>query len=123
MMLIDSPAISDGLQTWKKHLKDLDNLPFNMQNDKSLIIARERAVKIISIMESYAPELDGEMPLSALQELESVMINKEIPLSEKGKKVFSLSQLKETPPRTADDIRRSIAQGRFAEMTLDQAGE
>lgn len=45
-----------------------------------------------------------------------------IPASDAGKPVFSASQLKITPPRTADDIRRSMAEGRFAEMTPDLAG-
>lgn len=49
--------------------------------------------------------------------------NKEvIPASEAGKPVFSAAQLKVTPPRTVDDIRRDIREGRFAEMTPDQAG-
>lgn len=38
------------------------------------------------------------------------------------KRVFSASQLKFTPPRTMDDIRRLIREGRFAEMTPGQAG-
>jgi hypothetical protein len=49
--------------------------------------------------------------------------NKEtIPASEDGKPIFSASELKITPPRTVDDIRRDIREGRFAEMTPDQAG-
>ena len=39
-----------------------------------------------------------------------------------SKRVFSASQLKLTPPRTTDDIRRLIREGRFAEMTPGQAG-
>ena len=33
---------------------------------------------------------------------------------------FSLSNLRSTTPRTADDIQRAIAQGRFAELKPDQ---
>jgi hypothetical protein len=40
-----------------------------------------------------------------------------------GKRVFSLSQLKPTPPHTTDDIRRLMREGRFAEMTPRQAGD
>jgi hypothetical protein len=40
-----------------------------------------------------------------------------------SKRVFSTSQLKHTPPRTADDIRRLMRKGRFAEMTPRQAGD
>lgn len=40
-----------------------------------------------------------------------------------NKPVFSASKLKLTPPRTTDEIRRKIRAGRFAEMTLDQAGD
>jgi hypothetical protein len=36
--------------------------------------------------------------------------------------VFSASQLRVTPKRTAEDIRRDLAERRFAEMTPDQAG-
>jgi len=39
-----------------------------------------------------------------------------------SKRVFSASQLKLTPPRTTDDIRRLVREGRFAEMTPGQAG-
>jgi hypothetical protein len=38
------------------------------------------------------------------------------------KPVFYASSLKVTPPRTAEDIRRAMAEGRFAEMTPHQAG-
>lgn len=44
------------------------------------------------------------------------------PVSARAKKVFSLSNLRETPRRTADDIRRDVREGRFAEMTPGQAG-
>lgn len=33
----------------------------------------------------------------------------------------SLSSLTSTPPRTVDDVRKAIAQGRFAEMKPEQA--
>jgi transcriptional regulator with XRE-family HTH domain len=36
--------------------------------------------------------------------------------------IFSTSQLRITPPSTPEDIRRRIAEGRFAEMTPRQAG-
>lgn len=36
-----------------------------------------------------------------------------------GKPVFSISSLKITKPRTAEDIARAIAQGRVAEVKLD----
>ena len=38
-------------------------------------------------------------------------------------RVFCLSQLQATPPRTPEDIRRLMAAGRFAEMTPGQAGD
>ena len=34
---------------------------------------------------------------------------------------FSLSNLTSTAPRTDDDVRRAIVQGRFAELKPDQA--
>lgn len=34
---------------------------------------------------------------------------------------FSLSSLKSTGPRTAEDIQKAIAQGRFAELKPEQA--
>jgi len=40
-----------------------------------------------------------------------------------SKPVFSASQLKHTPPRTADDIRRLMREGRFADMAPSQAGD
>lgn len=39
-----------------------------------------------------------------------------------SKTVFSLSSLKCTKPRTAEDIARAKAEGRVAEMTPHQAG-
>jgi hypothetical protein len=42
--------------------------------------------------------------------------------SEDNKSVFSMSSLKETPKRSVEDIQRAFAQGRFAELTPDQAG-
>lgn len=39
------------------------------------------------------------------------------------KRIFSLTNLKITPPRTSDDIRRAILQGRFAEMTPHLVGD
>lgn len=39
-----------------------------------------------------------------------------------SRRAFSLSQLEPTPPRTQDDIRRLMRQGRVAEMTPHQAG-
>lgn len=38
------------------------------------------------------------------------------------RRVVCASQLKPTPPRTADDIRKLMRQGRVAEMTPRQAG-
>lgn len=40
-----------------------------------------------------------------------------------NKPIFSLTNLKSTPPRSTEDIRRAIAQGRFAEMTPHLAGD
>lgn len=39
-----------------------------------------------------------------------------------SKHVFSASKLKLSPPRTIDDIRRLMREGRFAEITPSQAG-
>jgi hypothetical protein len=45
-----------------------------------------------------------------------------VPASDAVKPIFSASQLRVTPPRTAEDIRRDLRDGRFAEMTPGQAG-
>jgi hypothetical protein len=45
-----------------------------------------------------------------------------VPTKDAEKPMFSASQLSETPPRTPEDVRRDVRNGRFAEMTLDQAG-
>lgn len=45
-----------------------------------------------------------------------------IPAEWADKPVFSAEQLLITPKRTAEDIRRDIAEGRVAEMTPGQAG-
>jgi hypothetical protein len=45
-----------------------------------------------------------------------------IPASDGDKPVFSASQLRITPPRTAEDIRHDIREGRVSQMTPDQAG-
>lgn len=39
------------------------------------------------------------------------------------KRIFSLTNLESTPPRTTEDIRRAIVQRRFAEMTPHLAGD
>lgn len=41
----------------------------------------------------------------------------------RSRRVVSASQLKQNPPHTADDIRRLVREGRFAEMTPEQAGD
>lgn|GEM_PF-993273 len=45
-----------------------------------------------------------------------------VPAEDAEKPTLSTSQLNETPPRTQEDVRRDVRNGRFAEMTLDQAG-
>lgn len=45
-----------------------------------------------------------------------------VPASEAHKPVFSTSNLAISPPQTDDDIRRLLAEGRFAEMTPEMAG-
>jgi len=45
-----------------------------------------------------------------------------VPASDRDKPLFSAEQLKVMPPRTAGDMRRDIREGRFSEMTPDQAG-
>lgn len=45
-----------------------------------------------------------------------------IKTSEDEKPIVSASELRITPPRTPEQIRRLIAEGRFAEMTPGQAG-
>lgn len=49
--------------------------------------------------------------------------NELVPASDAAKPLFSASQLRVTPHRTAEDIQRDIRDGRFAEMTPGQAGE
>jgi hypothetical protein len=39
-----------------------------------------------------------------------------------GKPIFSIENLRNTPPRTPQDIRRAVVEGRFAEMTPHLAG-
>lgn len=46
-----------------------------------------------------------------------------VPEADRNKPVFSADQLCVTPPRTLDDIRRDIRDGRFAEMTPGLAGD
>lgn len=66
--------------------------------------------------ESNDPNSPGLQPAAELQDEAE-------PASHSDKKpVFSLSQLRITPPQTPEDIRRAMAEGRFAEMTLRQAG-
>lgn len=38
-----------------------------------------------------------------------------------SRRKFSLSNLTSTAPRTTDEVRRAIAQGRFAELKPEQA--
>lgn len=42
-------------------------------------------------------------------------------LTASPRRKFSLSNLTSTAPRTADEVRRAIAQGRFAELKPEQA--
>lgn len=53
MRALKSPYISDGLETWKKYYKDLDNLSYSMRNDESIINAKARAITVINFLESY----------------------------------------------------------------------
>jgi hypothetical protein len=46
-----------------------------------------------------------------------------VPEGDRNKPVFSAGQLRVTPPRTPEDIRRDIRDGRFAEMTPGLAGD
>lgn len=70
MIAIDSPAISDGLETWKKHYKDLENLPTSWQEDEMLISAKKRAIWMINMFEKYPNGLDiSELSKSQLSEI------------------------------------------------------
>lgn len=44
------------------------------------------------------------------------------PEADRYKPVFSADQLRVTPPRTPENIRQDIRDGRFAEMTPGLAG-
>lgn len=46
-----------------------------------------------------------------------------VPEGDRNKPVFSAGQLRVTPPRTPEDIRRDIRDGRLAEMTPGLAGD
>lgn len=46
-----------------------------------------------------------------------------VPEADRSKPVFSADQLRVTPPRTPEDIRRDILDSRFAEMTPGLAGD
>lgn len=58
MIAIKSPAISDGLETWKKYYKDLDNLSYSLHNDDSIINAKARAISMINFLESFPNGLE-----------------------------------------------------------------
>jgi hypothetical protein len=57
-------------------------------------------------------------------ELKSNLLeNKEVvPEADRDKPIFSASQLRIRPPRTAEDIRHDVREGRVSEMTPGQAG-
>lgn len=74
MLAIDSPAISDGLETWKKYYKDLENLPKRFQGDKMLLSAKKRAIWMINMFERYPNGLD----ISELSRAELTNIFKEL---------------------------------------------
>jgi len=51
-------------------------------------------------------------------------IEKEVaPTTDSARRTVSLTDLKPTLPRTVEDIRRTIQQKRFAELTPTQAGD
>lgn len=58
MIAINTPAITDGLETWKKHYKDLDNLSYSHNNDESIINAKARAISMINFLESFPNGLE-----------------------------------------------------------------
>jgi hypothetical protein len=68
---------------------------------------KEQEVKEPFVQEVVSPEFDKEV----------------VPASEANKPVFSASQLSITPPQTDDDIRRLIAEGRVAEMKVEEPME
>jgi hypothetical protein len=45
-----------------------------------------------------------------------------VPEADRNKPIFSADKLRITPPRTPEDIRRDIREGRVAEMTPSLAG-
>lgn len=66
----------------------------------------------------------GEDPsCEADSQLQSFESGKEtLPAADANKRVVSVDQLQITPARTAEDIRRAVREGRFAEMTPGLAG-
>ena len=62
MMLLESPAISDGIAVWKQWAQQLDALPPRKANDASVKLAKARAEKMIRIMTRFPGGLNVKDP-------------------------------------------------------------
>lgn len=58
MMLIEEPAVTDGLDTWLAWLDRLNALSVQYHLDESLVDAVNHAEKVIRILRTYPNGLD-----------------------------------------------------------------
>ncbi|KGC30005.1 MULTISPECIES: hypothetical protein [pseudomallei group] len=62
MMLLESPAVTDGLRAWEAWVAKLDKMPARDRADRTVIAERKRAMKVIYILQKYPQGLDARSP-------------------------------------------------------------
>jgi hypothetical protein len=62
MLILDSPAVIDGIEAWKKWLEELQSLEGRFPNDRGLKSEMARAQKILLILERYPEGMSVDHP-------------------------------------------------------------
>jgi hypothetical protein len=58
MILLESPAVTDGLDAWKSWLAQINGMSFQYRDAESVASEKKRAEKVIRILETYPNGLD-----------------------------------------------------------------
>lgn len=140
---MQSPTLSTGQSALKQELKELGQLIRNQRIRRRLrsvdvavtagvstyVLARVergkpiRTDSLLKILHSLRMARSWLEQVHQAEQSASAKDQKSArAIPERELRIFPVSQLKVTPRRTPEDIRRAIAEGRFAEMTPSLAG-
>lgn len=62
MLVLDSPAVSDGIEAWKKWLEQLELLEGKFPYDRALESEMARAQQVLLILERYPEGMSVHHP-------------------------------------------------------------